>query len=154
MKKIIFHTRQYQYLAEKVLASRAYEKGELEVNYFTDGERYQRILSNVNNRDVVIIGSTINDESTLELFDLASSLVSYGADSLSLVVPYFGYSTMERAVLPGEIVTAKSRRVCFRPYPAAIKATAYTYSIFTPKAFLIISNTACTLYMFIAKTLL
>ncbi|HWZ04974.1 MAG TPA: ribose-phosphate diphosphokinase, partial [Mucilaginibacter sp.] len=30
-------------------------------------------------------------------------------NSLTLVVPYFGYSTMERAVLPGEIVTAKTR---------------------------------------------
>jgi len=121
MKKIIFHTRQYQYLAEKVLALGAYEKGELEVNYFTDGERYQRILSNVNNRDVVIIGSTINDESTLELFDLASSLVSYGVDSLSLVVPYFGYSTMERAVLPGEIVTAKSRARLLSAIPRSNK---------------------------------
>jgi len=43
------------------------------------------------------------------LFDLACSIVSYGAKSLTLVIPYFGYSTMERAVLPGEIVTAKTR---------------------------------------------
>jgi len=121
MKKIIFNTRQYQYLAEKVLAAGAYERGEVEVNYFTDGERYQRILSDVNNRDVVIIGSTINDESTLELFDLASSLVSYGANSLSLVVPYFGYSTMERAVLPGEIVTAKSRARLLSAIPRSNK---------------------------------
>src|SRR6185312_14028889 len=99
MKKILFHTCNYSYLAAKVLALGDFEQGEIEVSHFTDGERYQRILSNVENRDVVIIGGTVNDESTLELFDLASSLVSYGADSLSLVVPYFGYSTMERAVL-------------------------------------------------------
>jgi ribose-phosphate pyrophosphokinase len=108
-KKILFHIKDYQYLAEKLLASALFEKGEIENSCFSDGERYQRILSNVENRDVVVVGGTVSDGATLELFDLASSLVSYGANSMSLVIPYFGYSTMERAVLPGEIVTAKTR---------------------------------------------
>ena len=82
------------------------ERGEIEVSHHTDGERYQRILSNVEGREVLLIGGTVNDSATLELYDLASSLVSYGVDSLTLVIPYFGYSTMERAVKPGEIVTA------------------------------------------------
>ncbi|MEO6980868.1 MAG: ribose-phosphate diphosphokinase [Mucilaginibacter sp.] len=117
MKKILFNIKQYKYLADKVMACGDFEKGELDVSHFTDGERYQRILTDVNNRDVVIIGGTVNDESTLELFDLASSLVSYGAGSLSLVIPYFGYSTMERAVLPGEIVTAKARAMLLSAIP-------------------------------------
>lgn len=121
MKKVLFHTSQYEYLAKKVLACNNFDNGELEVNYFMDGERYQRILSDVENRDVVVLGGTVNDESTLELFDLASSLVSYGANSLSLVVPYFGYSTMERAVLPGEIVTAKTRARLLSAIPRSNK---------------------------------
>jgi ribose-phosphate pyrophosphokinase len=130
MKKVLFHTQQYQYLAEKVLACGSFEKGELEVNYFTDGERYQRILSAVDGRDVAVIGGTINDEAALELFDLASSLVSYGADSLSLIVPYFGYSTMERAVLPGEIVTAKSRARLLSAIPRSNKGNrVYLFDI-------------------------
>ncbi|GAA4327792.1 ribose-phosphate diphosphokinase [Mucilaginibacter gynuensis] len=109
MKKILFYIKDYEYLAEKMLCSGLYEKGDLEVSTFTDGERYQRILSDVEHRDVIIIGGTVNDVATLELFDLACSVVSYGANSLTLVIPYFGYSTMERAVLKGEIVTAKTR---------------------------------------------
>jgi ribose-phosphate pyrophosphokinase len=109
MKKILFAIKDYEYLAKKVLACGDFEKGQLEVNHFTDGERYQRIISSIENRDVVLIGGTVNDGATLELYDLASSLVSYGANSLTLVIPYFGYSTMERAVLSGEIVTAKTR---------------------------------------------
>ncbi len=109
MKKILFAIKAYEYLAEKVLACGDFEKGELEVSHFTDGERYQRIKSLIEHRDVVVIGGTVNDQATLELYDLASSLVSYGADSLTIVIPYFGYSTMERAVLSGEIVTAKTR---------------------------------------------
>jgi ribose-phosphate pyrophosphokinase len=109
MKKILFAIKDYEYLAEKLMACGGFEKGELEVSHFTDGERYQRIISQIENRNVVLIGGTVNDGATLELYDLASSLVSYGADSLTLVIPYFGYSTMERAVLSGEIVTAKTR---------------------------------------------
>ena len=32
-----------------------------------------------------------------------------GARRLTIVCPFFGYATMERAVLPGEVVTAKNR---------------------------------------------
>lgn len=109
MKKILFAIKDYEYLAEKVLACGDFDKGQMEVNWFTDGERYQRIITPVENRNVVLIGGTVTDQATLELYDLASSLVSYGANSLTLVIPYFGYSTMERAVLSGEIVTAKTR---------------------------------------------
>ena len=109
MKKLLFAINDYQYLAERVFACGDFEQGKIEVDHFTDGERYQRIISQVENRDVVLIGGTVTDSSTLELYDLASSLVSYGANSLTLVIPYFGYSTMERAVLSGEIVTAKTR---------------------------------------------
>jgi len=109
VKKVLFHIKDYKYLADKMLASGKFEAGELEVSHFSDGERYQRIRSNIDNRDVILLGGTVSDEATLEMFDLACSLASYGANSLTLVVPYFGYSTMERAVLPGEIVTAKTR---------------------------------------------
>ncbi|UII23139.1 ribose-phosphate diphosphokinase [Fulvivirga ligni] len=109
MKKILFHTTDYQYLAEKVLNSNQLEAGEVEVKKFSDGERYQRILTDVEDRNVVLIGGTINDEATLEIYDLASTIVSMGANSLRLVVPYFGYSTMERRVKMGEVVTAKTR---------------------------------------------
>lgn len=109
MKKLLFHTQNYTYLADKVLAEGDFDEGVVELKNFSDGERYQRILSDVEDRDVVLLGGTVDDTTTMELLDLASSLVSYGADSLSLVVPYFGYATMERAVLPGEVVTAKTR---------------------------------------------
>jgi ribose-phosphate pyrophosphokinase len=109
MKKILFAIKDYEYLAKKLMACHDFEQGKLEVSHFTDGERYQRIISGIENRDVVLIGGTVSDSATLELYDLASSLVSYGANSLTLVIPYFGYSTMERAVLSGEIVTAKTR---------------------------------------------
>lgn len=109
MKKILFNTRAYQELADKILAHNTLEKGEIEVRFFADGERYQRIKSNVEDRHVVLLGGTIDDLNTLELYDMASGLVDYGAASISIVLPYFGYSTMERAIKQGEIVTAHTR---------------------------------------------
>src|SRR5262249_38194283 len=42
-----------------------------------------------------------------------------GARRLTLVVPYFGYSTMERAVTAGEVVTAKTRALLLSSIPPA-----------------------------------
>jgi len=116
-RKIIFSIPDYRYLQEEILQLGNFEKGEIEVKIFPDGERYQRILSPVTGRDVVLIGGTVSDSDTLEIFDLAYALIKYGAKSIRIFFPYFGYSTMERAVKPGEVVTAKSRAVMFSSLP-------------------------------------
>jgi ribose-phosphate pyrophosphokinase len=51
------------------------------------------------------------------LYDLASGSIQLGAHSLTIVIPFFGYSTMERAVKYGEIVKAKTRAVLFSSLP-------------------------------------
>ncbi len=108
--KLLFATQSYQYLLEQTFPHfQNAQKGEVEVKYFPDGERYQRIINTIRNQDIVIIGGTTNDNDTLELYDLACACAKYGAESLTLVIPYFGYSTMERAVKNGEVVTAKTR---------------------------------------------
>lgn len=116
-KKIIFSIGNYQYLKKEILDLGDFESGETEVKIFPDGERYQRILTPVSGRDIVLIGGTISDSDTLEMYDLAFALTKYGARSIFLVFPYFGYSTMERARLPGEVVTAKSRALLFSSLP-------------------------------------
>lgn len=115
--KIVFATQSYQYLQTKVLALGDYEEGKTDRKYFPDGERYQRIMNPISGRDVVIIGGTISDSDTLEIYDLACALDKHGAKSLTLVIPYYGYSTMERGVKPGEVVTAKTRARLFSAIP-------------------------------------
>jgi ribose-phosphate pyrophosphokinase len=118
LKKLLFATNHYQYLKEKMLAtSPLLEAGELEVKNFPDGERYMRIRSDVSGREVLILGGTVSDSDTLEIYDLACAAVKYGAISLTLIIPYFGYSTMERAVQYGEVVTAKTRAMLFSSIP-------------------------------------
>jgi ribose-phosphate pyrophosphokinase len=116
---LVFSTQRYAFLRDDVARIGGFEVGSIEVATFPDGERYQRVGTPVSGRDVVLIGGTVSDADTLELFDLACSIVKYGARSLALLIPYFGYSTMERAVKAGEVVTAKTRARLLSAIPLA-----------------------------------
>lgn len=109
----------YEPLQRALCAELSGELGEVERRRFPDGEAYQRLVSSVTDREVVLVGGTISDGATLELYDLASAVVKYGALRLIMVVPYFGYSTMERAVKSGEVVTAKTRARLLSAIPPA-----------------------------------
>ncbi|ACY12971.1 ribose-phosphate diphosphokinase [Haliangium ochraceum] len=116
---LLYTTAAYAYLGDELRASGGFAAGEIEQQQFPDGERYRRLLTPCDDRDVILLGGTISDSDTLELYDLACALVYYGARRLSLVIPYFGYSTMERAVRPGEVVTAKTRARLLSSIPGA-----------------------------------
>jgi ribose-phosphate pyrophosphokinase len=83
----------------------------IERRRFPDGESYLRFEVDdrlgLLNRHVVIVGATESSAALDEVYRLGCAAVKNGACSLILVLPYFGYSTMERAVRPGEVVTAK-----------------------------------------------
>lgn len=108
-KTIIFSSQSYEYLCDEICRTGEFVKGEVEINEFPDAERYLRIGTDVSGKDAVVVGGTISDSDTLEVYDVASTLVDWGIRSLTLIVPYFGYSTMERAIRKGEAVTAKIR---------------------------------------------
>jgi ribose-phosphate pyrophosphokinase len=122
-KPIIFSTLHYARLAAKIEAASlpcSFDRGLLERNTtrdgerdedrpFKDGEHYHRLLSNVEDRQVVIVGGTIDDAETMELFDLGNACFDWGAAGIKFAIPFFGYSTMERAVKDGEAVKAKYR---------------------------------------------
>jgi ribose-phosphate pyrophosphokinase len=116
---VVFATRAYAPLAAELCRLGGYAAGEIERQFFPDGERYQRIITRCHGLDVVVVGGTISDSDTLELYDLASGLFHCGAARLTLIIPYFGYSTMERAGREGEVVTAKSRARLLSSIPVA-----------------------------------
>ncbi len=116
---LVFSIQRYAYLRDDLLRVGQFELGSVEATTFPDGERYQRLASSVSGRDAILVGGTVSDADTLELFDLASAIVAYGAHTLAIVIPYFGYSTMERAVKPGDVVTAKTRARLLSSVPMA-----------------------------------
>lgn len=64
---------------------------------FADGERYHAFPESISGKDLVIIGVTHTDNSHQELLDLISGGRYWNAASINVVIPYLGYSTMERA---------------------------------------------------------
>src|SRR3954466_3146358 len=108
MKPLLFSTTRYAYLKSNMMHGAAFDDGLIDRKVFPDGESYHRILTDVGGRDAIIIGGTIDDVETMELYDIACGLEQGGCVSLTLVIPYFGYSTMERAVKTGELVKAKT----------------------------------------------
>ncbi|MBX3228027.1 MAG: ribose-phosphate pyrophosphokinase [Labilithrix sp.] len=118
MRRLLFTIPSYAYLEPSFLAAGDFEHGDLERKTFPDGERYLRILSDLFQRDVVLLGGTPTDADWLDVFDLACGIARGGARSLWIVMPYYGYSTMERAVKPGEVVVAKARARLLSAIPA------------------------------------
>ncbi len=89
---------------------------------FGDGEQYYRVSlgqrHDVAGKDVVIVGSTHTDTDLLEIYRVGSLLAELGSRRRIFVIPFFGYSTMERAVQPGEVVTAKTNTRLLSSIPA------------------------------------
>lgn len=109
MRPLLLHIPRYAAQAEALCAAGGAEAGRVVFETFPDGERYTRIDTALDGRDVIVLGGTVTDTDTLALYDLASAAVAWGARRLTLLVPFFGCATMERAVRPGEAVTAKYR---------------------------------------------
>ncbi len=64
---------------------------------FADGEIYHSFPRDISGKDILLLGSTHSDGAHQELLDLIDGCHYYRAHSISVVVPYLGYSTMERA---------------------------------------------------------
>ena len=91
---------------------------------FPDGEHYQRIDTDPADRDVRPgrrHASTTPRRSSSTTSRAASSPAARIA--CASCIPYFGYSTMERAVRAGEIVTAKTRARLLSSIPMASRGT-------------------------------
>jgi ribose-phosphate pyrophosphokinase len=116
---LLFATERYEELGEEVAGAGDFDLGTIERKVFPDGERYRRIETDCQRRDVVLIGGTIDDFDMLEIYDLACGLVHLGVHTLTLVLPWFGYQTMERASKRGEIVAAKNRARLLSSVPTA-----------------------------------
>ena len=119
MPALLFSCTHYEAQATALCTRGDYERGVVRSRRFPDGEHYLRLDTPVDGRDVLIFGGTHNDAAVLELFDMACAAVHYGARRLTLVIPYFGCSTMERAVRSGEAVTAKNRALLLSAIPPA-----------------------------------
>lgn len=84
-------------LAMKVADELGLPFSPMERKRFADGEQYHAFPVDIDGKQLVIIGATHSDSSHQELLDLIQGGRYWNAHSINVVIPYLGYSTMERA---------------------------------------------------------
>jgi ribose-phosphate pyrophosphokinase len=84
-------------LARDVASAMSIEFSEMVREEFADGEIYHAFPCDIAEKHLVIIGTTHNDRSHQEVLDLIQGGRYWNAASVNVVIPFLGYSTMERA---------------------------------------------------------
>lgn len=106
-------------LARSVAAHLRIPFTEMVRKQFADGELYHAFPCDVSGRDMVIVAATADDSAHQELVDLIAGCRYWNCRTVNVVIPYLGYSTMERAKPnSGEIPKGITRtRQIFRARP-------------------------------------
>jgi len=106
----IFHGNANPDLAAKIAAELHTSLGKAYVGKFSDGEVRIEIEENVRGRDIYLIQSTcepVNDN-LVELLMMGDAFRRASANSITAVVPYFGYARQDRRVRSSRVpISAK-----------------------------------------------
>lgn len=104
----IFSGSTSKYLAEKIVQAYGNRLGLVKTRRFSDGEMAPYYEESVRGCDVFIIQSTFAPaDNFLELLLLVDAAKRASADSVTIVVPYFGYARQDRKDKPRVAIAAK-----------------------------------------------
>ena len=97
----IFSGRSNPQIAEKIANSLDRSLGDISIRTFSDGEIWVKYEENIRGCDVFIIQSTNGpSENIMELALLVDAAVRASADTVTVVMPYFGYGRQDRKDQP------------------------------------------------------
>jgi len=96
-------------LAEKIAKYLNMELGDCEVGRFADGEINVRINETVRGHDIFLIQSTSPpvNENLMELLIMIDAFKRASANSVAVVVPYYGYARQDRKAKGRDPISAK-----------------------------------------------
>ena len=109
MDFLIFSGNSNKSLAEGIVARLGMRLGAATVSKFSDGEIMVKINESVRGRDVFLVQPTNapSDTNLMELMVMADALKRASANTITAIIPYFGYSRQDRASEPRVPITAK-----------------------------------------------
>ena len=105
----VFSLNSNHAIAEKIAKAAGIPLGKLSSRQFSDGEIQVNIEESVRGFDVFIIQSTsfpVNNH-LMELLIMVDACNRASANSVNVVIPYFGYARQDRTAAPREPITAK-----------------------------------------------
>ena len=104
----IFSGRATTYLAEKIANAYGETLGDVDYQQFSDGEMSPFLAESVRGHEVFIIQSTFApSDNLMELLLMMDAAKRASADSINVVIPYFGYARQDRKDKPRVAIAAK-----------------------------------------------
>ena len=109
MDFLIFSGNSNKSLAESIVSRLGMRLGAATVSKFSDGEIMVKIDESVRGRDVFVVQPTNapSDSNLMELMVMTDALKRASANTITAIMPYFGYSRQDRASEPRVPITAK-----------------------------------------------
>lgn len=108
---VVLSTPSSEYFALKVAQQLDLPMQNVIRKTFKGGEKYRRVevdhRRELSGKNAIFVASTHTDENFLELLMLGSKLHQMGIEKKDYMIPFSGYSTMEREKIAGEVVMAK-----------------------------------------------
>lgn len=84
------------------------DPAKIEISRFTDGEIHARSEENVRGKEVFVVQSTNQpSDNLMELLVMIDSLKRASAETITAIIPYFGYARQDRKTQAREPITAK-----------------------------------------------
>lgn len=109
MDFLIFSGNSNKSLAESIVSRLGMRLGAATVSKFSDGEIMVKINESVRGRDVFVVQPTNapSDSNLMELMVMTDALKRASANTITAIMPYFGYGRQDRASEPRVPITAK-----------------------------------------------
>ncbi|OGC07919.1 ribose-phosphate pyrophosphokinase [candidate division WOR-1 bacterium RIFOXYD2_FULL_36_8] len=105
----VFYGTSHPELGEKIVKYLGIEPGRIKISRFSGGEIYARILTNIRGHSAVIIQTCTEkvNEDLMELFIIIDAMKRASAESITVVLPHFGYARQDRKAASREPVSAR-----------------------------------------------
>jgi ribose-phosphate pyrophosphokinase len=117
---LVFAIPGYERLAQEIVAASNgwFELGVDERKRHADGKGWQRFVTSVKGREVLLVGGTMSDTDQMELYKLGYNAWLWKAHKLTFLIPYHGDARQERAQSEGEAVDGLFASMMFAKIPS------------------------------------
>jgi ribose-phosphate pyrophosphokinase len=104
----IFSGRATTYLADRIAQAYGESLGEVKYQQFSDGEMSPFLAESVRGHEVFIVQSTFPpSDNFMELLLMIDAAKRASAESINVIIPYFGYARQDRKDKPRVAIAAK-----------------------------------------------
>jgi len=105
---LVFSGTKTRYLAERICNSLGCPLGQMNIQYFADGEFSVSYEESIRGRDVFLVQSTFpSSDNLMELLLMIDAAKRASAHSIIAVIPYFGWARQDRKDKPRVSIGAK-----------------------------------------------